>query len=67
MVGRDELIACGIHNWYNTFAEYTFKTAILKLPDEFIRWLEQDGVFLARNSTAVRIWHPFICTVRIDL
>ena len=54
MVTREELLECRIISWYKQFEDHTFRSVILPLPDEFVAWLLEDGLFLPETSSAVR-------------
>ena len=39
-----EIDYCQFNNWYNLFHKYSFKSKIIELPDEFLEYLEEDGI-----------------------
>lgn len=41
---------CAFSSWYPTFASSTLKSRIIPLSEEFIEYLESDGVFLPLNG-----------------
>ncbi|KAI5061603.1 hypothetical protein GOP47_0024108 [Adiantum capillus-veneris] len=52
MKARD-LELCQIQHWFPRFKSLSLKTIILPLPESFISYLEEDGLFLPRNSEAL--------------
>lgn len=47
-----ELELCEIQQWYPRFKSLSLKTIIHPLPESFIAYLQEDGLFLPRNSEA---------------
>jgi len=47
---RQELSNCIFSSWYNNFKQVTFKSYILKLPEDFIDYLNRDGIILPDND-----------------
>ncbi|MCO5575237.1 hypothetical protein L7F22_029036 [Adiantum nelumboides] len=48
-----EVELCQIQDWYARFKSVSLKSFILPLPESFIAYLEEDGLFLPRNSDAL--------------
>lgn len=51
-----DLLAASIGEWYPRCSAYTFRSAIIELDDEFVRWLVSDGVAASGGNRAVRLW-----------
>lgn len=49
-----DLQACSFSAWYNQFSGSTLKSIAVPLPQEFVAYLNSDGVFLGAASKAVR-------------
>ncbi|KAJ3195485.1 hypothetical protein HK101_011988 [Irineochytrium annulatum] len=43
--------SCQCSAWYDRFRSITFRTRIIKLPEEFIDYLHEDGIFLPGPGT----------------
>jgi len=41
-----EVINCMFHKWYDLFKPVTFKSSIIHLPNEFVEYLEEDGIVM---------------------
>lgn len=54
MTAVRELLACSIAEWYPTFRDVAFNTAILPVEDDVVSWLLEDGVRAASGNQAVR-------------
>ncbi|KAJ7543825.1 hypothetical protein O6H91_09G053900 [Diphasiastrum complanatum] len=50
---ESELLKCQIQEWYPRFRRVSFTTNIHVLPESFISFLLQDGLFLPRSSEAM--------------
>eukprot|EP00250_Pteridium_aquilinum_P017462 c23641_g1_i1 orf=344-2101(-) len=48
-----ELELCEIQRWYPRFKSLSLKTIIHPLPESFIAYLQEDGLFLPRDSEAL--------------
>ena len=48
------ILNCQIGSWYRGFEQVTYRTRLIELPDTFVEYLLQDGVFLPEQSAAVR-------------
>ncbi|KAH7285767.1 hypothetical protein KP509_33G045000 [Ceratopteris richardii] len=48
-----ELDSCEIQRWYPRFKSVSLRTIIHPLPESFIAYLQEDGVFLPKNSEAI--------------
>lgn len=48
------ILNCQIGSWYRSFEQVTYRTRLIELPDSFVEYLLQDGVFLPEQSAAVR-------------
>lgn len=48
-----ELELCEIQRWYPRFKSLSLKTIIHPLPESFISYLQEDGLFLPRDSEAL--------------
>ncbi|KND04798.1 cell proliferation protein CDC123 [Spizellomyces punctatus DAOM BR117] len=48
---------CSFSSWYDTFAACTLKSRIIPLEEEFIEYLNADGVFLPRGEDAAEEDH----------
>ena len=53
MVTKDELLQCSIGSWYYQYEKHTFPTILVPLPEEFVSWLLEDGLFLPASNSAV--------------
>jgi hypothetical protein len=53
MVTREELLQCSIGQWYDQYEKHTFPTMLVPLPEEFVAWLLEDGLFLPASNSAV--------------
>lgn len=47
---EEEILACATGAWYERFRSITFKTEIIPLPEEFVRFLLTDGICLAPDQ-----------------
>ena len=52
------ILSCQISSWYPLFGHLSFKSTVLDLPQDFVAFLVQDGVFFPEGSSAVR--HTYI-------
>ncbi|SCV99820.1 LAFE_0B03224g1_1 [Lachancea fermentati] len=60
-VSVQQLINCSFSNWYPKFKDYTCKSEIIKpLPQEFIAYLEQDGIRLANENDGGSFYYSTI-------
>ncbi|KAJ3333511.1 hypothetical protein HDU76_007277 [Blyttiomyces sp. JEL0837] len=50
MVSPQEVLNCSFSSWYDRFKSATFESVIIPLPENFIQYLNQDGIFLPLNS-----------------
>lgn len=41
---RKDILNCMVQNWYPIFEKVTFKSHIVPLPEEFIEYLQEDGI-----------------------
>ncbi len=46
--------ACRFDSWYPAFQHTTFRSRIISLPEDFVAYLIEDGVYLPERSGAVR-------------
>lgn len=46
--------ACSIVSWYPVFRRDTIKSLIIQLPDEVVKYLEEDGIVLPLEATPAR-------------
>lgn len=53
MVTKEELLRCSIRHWYSQYESHTFPTILVPLPEEFVSWLLEDGLFLPASNSAV--------------
>lgn len=44
---------CSIATWYPVFRRQTVKSLIIPLPDEVVKYLEEDGIVLPLEATPV--------------
>ena len=49
-----QVLNCQISSWYPSLEHLTFRTKLINLPDDFVRYLVADGVFLSDLTQAVR-------------
>ena len=49
------ILSCQVSTWYPLFEHLSFKGTVLDLPQEFVAFLVQDGVFFPEGSSAVRL------------
>lgn len=47
------ILNCQIASWYSAFERVTYRTRLIELPDAFVEYLLQDGVYLPEESAAV--------------
>lgn len=47
-LSEEEVLACSFERWYSTFREHTFRSRILPLSEEAVRYLQADGVRVPR-------------------
>ena len=47
------ILNCQIASWYSSFERVTYRTRLIELPDAFVEYLLQDGVYLPEESAAV--------------
>ena len=50
------VLSCQYASWYRHFGHLAFKSKLIELPQDFIEFLLQDGVFLSESSSAVSIY-----------
>ena len=48
------IISCQFGQWYPSFRDIAFRSKVIELPAAFVKYLVDDGVFLAADSNAVR-------------
>ena len=62
------VLSCQYASWYRHFGHLAFKSKLIELPQDFIDYLLQDGVFLSESSSAVSISpsHAFPVSLRIQ-
>jgi hypothetical protein len=48
-----ELLACQLCAWYPSLAPHALRSIVISLPDEFVSYLDSDGVFVGESSAAV--------------
>ncbi|KAI8979981.1 D123-domain-containing protein [Pilobolus umbonatus] len=46
----NDVLACSFDSWYPRFRSVTFKSKIIRLPTEFIEYLNADGIFLPEDG-----------------
>ena len=39
----DEVLACALPNWYDRFTKVTFKSEVIPIPDEVLKYLQEQG------------------------
>ena len=49
------VLRCQYASWYREFGHLAFRSKLIELPQGFIDFLLQDGVFLSESSSAVSI------------
>lgn len=49
---EEDILACQLPVWYEKFRPLTFKTRIIKLSDEAVRYFESDGICVGSPSNA---------------
>ena len=49
------VFSCQYASWYRRLGHLAFKSKLIELPQAFIEFLLQDGVFLSESSSAVSI------------
>lgn len=49
----DPLAACSHDRWLPLFRRHTLRTVLLELPQAFVEYLMEDGIYLAATSEAV--------------
>jgi len=42
----EEVLACSFDRWYRTFRDVTFQSAVIPLPEDFVKYLLTDGIRL---------------------
>jgi hypothetical protein len=47
---RQSVDNCAFVSWHETFRRHTPKATVLQLPDEFLRYLESDGIYVPEGS-----------------
>jgi len=47
---EDEVSACAFGAWYEQFRSITYKSEVISLPEEFVRFLLSDGICLATGQ-----------------
>eukprot|EP00850_Spirogloea_muscicola_P005749 SM000026S08998 [mRNA] locus=s26:946680:952280:+ [translate_table: standard] len=50
---EEEVLQCQFQNWYPSFRSLSFRSEIVLLPDAFVSYLLEDGVFLPGHSEAI--------------
>ena len=53
LASSDPLAACSHDRWLPLFRNHTLRTALLELPQTFVDYLMEDGVYLGAASEAV--------------
>mmetsp|Transcript_19512 Transcript_19512/g.37371 ORF Transcript_19512/g.37371 Transcript_19512/m.37371 type:complete len:389 (-) Transcript_19512:387-1553(-) len=48
-----EVLACSFPQWASTFKPYAFRNGIIPLKQDFLDYLQEDGVFLPHDSAAM--------------
>lgn len=54
-VDTASLVACSCSTWLPTFRQLTARSTLIELPDAFLDFLVEDGVFVGGASQAVRV------------
>ena len=54
MVTAGQVLECSFERWYHRFESVTFRSQVLPLPQDFVDYLVQDGVYLPEQNLAVR-------------
>ena len=49
------VLSCQYASWYRQLGHLAFKSKLIEVPQNFIDFLLQDGVFLSESSSAVSI------------
>lgn len=59
---ESDVLRCQIQEWYPKFRTLSIRTQIVTLPEEFVKFLLEDGLFLAEDSDAMpkrtKVRHP---------
>jgi hypothetical protein len=55
-----QLLACQLGAWYPALAPHALRSVVITLPDEFVRYLDSDGIFLGDASAAVSRGGPAV-------
>lgn len=50
---ESDVLRCQIQEWYPKFRTHSIRTQIVTLPEEFVNFLLEDGLFLASDSDAM--------------
>eukprot|EP00850_Spirogloea_muscicola_P004203 SM000018S03568 [mRNA] locus=s18:36257:41918:- [translate_table: standard] len=50
---EEEVLQCQFQNWYPSFRSLSFRSEIVSLPEAFVSYLLEDGVFLPGHSEAI--------------
>ncbi|KAK9837006.1 hypothetical protein WJX81_006472 [Elliptochloris bilobata] len=54
-MNEQAIVNCQLASWYKDFEHVTYRTRLIELPDAFVDYLLQDGVFLPEQSAALPV------------
>jgi hypothetical protein len=50
LASERDILLCQFDKWYRLFVGKTFKSVVIALPEDFVRYLGEDGVILPKSS-----------------
>ncbi|KAL1921832.1 uncharacterized protein VTP21DRAFT_10474 [Calcarisporiella thermophila] len=53
LLTREDVLNCSFSSWYGKFRRITIKSKIIPLPEDFVEYLNADGVFVPQDNTMV--------------
>jgi len=51
LMDEAEILACSFDSWYEEFRDQTFRSRIIRLPEDFVQYLMADGIQLPGTSS----------------
>ena len=60
---ESDVLSCQFQEWYPQFRHVSLASEIIPLPEDFVEYLLEDGVFLPSGSEAVRVVQHWCRTV----
>lgn len=52
-MNRQQVLNCSFSSWYANFVEHTIESEVIKLPQTFVNYLHQDGIYLPPSKDEI--------------